>query len=123
VSALEWLEDPDEEPQLGPTPRQDPKLSDLEAALVRARETRQARIEWLMAPEAPEMQSLLYFRAAAWHQRAASRGAGPDLLFPEPGSHRPVEALVHCAGCPVRQAGVRGATSGRDRKDLRHCVA
>jgi len=82
VTALEWPdEEPDEEFELGLTPRQEPKLTDLEATLVRARDTRQARIEWLMAPEAPEMQSLLdLFERLAWHQRAACRGADPHLF-------------------------------------------
>jgi WhiB family transcriptional regulator, redox-sensing transcriptional regulator len=131
--APEW---PDEEPELGPTPRQEPKLSDLEATLVRARDTRQARIEWLMAPGAPEIQSLLdLFERPEWHQRAACRGVDPDLFFPERGSRRYVEALAYCAGCEVRsqclafspRGGVDarslGRASGRDRKGLRRSVA
>ena len=99
---LEWPEEP-EELELGPAPRQKPKLSDLEAMLARARDTRQARIEWLMAPQAPEMRSLLdLFERPAWHRQAARRGAGPDLFFPERGSRRYAEALAYCEGCPVR---------------------
>jgi len=132
---LDWLEDLDDEPEMGPTPRQEPKLSDLEATLTRARDTRQARIEWLMVPEAPEMQSLLdLFERPAWHRSAACRGAGPDLFFPERGD-RPAQALAYCEGCPVRPQcldsalevastpGVWGGTSGRERRGLRRSVA
>ena len=138
VTALGWLEDLDEEPEPpDTTPRQEPKLSDLEATLVRARDTRHARIECLMAePDAPEMQSLLdLFERPAWHAQAACRGASPDLFFPERGSRSYVEALSYCAGCPVRSqclasalevpltTGVCGGTSGRDRKELRRGAA
>ena len=135
--ALEWPdEEPDEEAELGPTPRQEPKLSDPEATLFRARDTRQARIEWLMAPEAPEIQSLLdLFERPAWHRQAACRGQDVSTFFPERGD-KPTEALAYCEGCPVRQEwlasalelgsttpGVWGGTSGRVRKGLRRSVA
>ena len=135
MTALEWPEDLDEEPELGPTPRQEPKLSDLEATLARARDTRQARIEWLMTPEAPDPPSLLkLLERPEWHQRAACRGADPDLFFPARGD-KPAQALAYCAGCPVRQEclasalevpstiGVWGGRFGRDRKGLRRGVA
>ena len=137
MTALGWLEDLDEEPELGPTPRQEPKLSDLEAMLVRARDTRQARIEWLMAePDAPEMQSLLdLFERPAWHRQAACRGADPDLFFPERTDGPPIAALAYCKECPVREecltsalegastTGVWGGTTGRVRRGLRRGVA
>jgi len=114
VTALEWPdEEPDEEFELGLTPRQEPKLTDLEATLVRARDTRQARIEWLMAPEAPEMQSLLdLFERLAWHQRAACRGADPHL-FPRARQSSPgrgpglLRRLPGAPGVPHRSPRVR----------------
>ncbi len=137
MTALDWLEDLDEEPEMGPTPRQEPKVSDLEATLVRARDTRRARIEWLMVPEAPEIRSLLdLFERPAWHRQAACRGADPGLFFPERGD-KPTGALAYCQGCPVRQecldsalefgerfvVGVWGGTTGAGRRGLRRSVA
>ena len=68
-----------------------------------------------------------------WHQRAACRGADPDLFFPDPSSGRPVRALAYCDGCQVRpeclaialdagshsDVGVWGGTSLRQRRVLR----
>jgi WhiB family redox-sensing transcriptional regulator len=136
VTALDWPETDDEEPEPpDTTPRQEPTLSPAEATLVRARDTRQARIEWLMVPEAPEMRSLLdLFERPDWHQRAACSGAGPDLFFPERGD-RPGRALAYCEGCPVTSQclasglevastpGVWGGTTGRERRGLRRVVA
>jgi len=139
TATLDWPEPDDEESEPPDTmPRQEPTLTDLEATLARARDTRQARLEWLMAPEAPELQSLLdLFERPAWHAQAACRGAGPELFLPERGSRRYVEALTYCEGCPVRQeclasafefgerwtSGVWGGTTRRDRHGLRRGVA
>jgi WhiB family redox-sensing transcriptional regulator len=135
--AVDWPETDDEEPEPpDTTPRQEPTLSPAEATLVRTRDTRQARIEWLMVPEAPELQSLLdLFERPDWHRQAACKGADPDLFFPERGTRRPVQALAYCESCPVRQeclasalkvattTGVWGGTTGQARKGLRRSVA
>ena len=84
MTALEWPETDDEEPELAPTPRQEPRLSDLEAMLVRARDTRQARIEWLMAPEAPELQSLLDLLERAGVARAPQSAGEPTPTCSSP---------------------------------------
>jgi len=135
--ALDWPETDDEEFEPpDTTPRQEPTLTDLEATLTRARDTRQARIAWLMVPEAPELRSLLdLFERPAWHQQAACRGAGSDLFFPERGD-RPGAALAYCEECTVRRecldsalempsstVGVWGGTTGRGRRGLRRGVA
>ena len=70
------------------------------------------------------------FRRPAWHQKAACRGMGPDLFFPEVGG-RTDEAKALCASCPVRSAcleaartsretsGVWGGLSSRERRSRR----
>ncbi len=136
MSALGWLEDLDEESELGPTPRQEPKLTDLEVMLVRARDTRQALLELFMAPDAPEIHWLLdLFERPAWQRSAACRGAGPEIFFPERGTRRPDEALACCEQCSVRAeclasaleaastVGEWGGTTGRVRRGLRRSVA
>ena len=138
MTALDWPETDDEEPEPpDTTPRQEPTLSPAEATLVRARDTRQARIEWLMVPEAPEIRSLLdLFERPDWHQRAACRGAGPGLFFPVRTDGPPVAALAYCEECTVRSeclasalempsstVGVWGGTTGRGRRGLRRSVA
>ena len=135
TASLEWPDEADEEPELGPTPRQEPKLTALEAMLARARDTRQARIEWLMAPESPEMQSLLdLFERPAWHQWAACRGVGPAFFFPERGDGRPFAALAICKDCSVRSqcleaalevpsmTGVWAGTTQQGRRAMRRGV-
>jgi hypothetical protein len=134
VTALDWLEEL-EPPDT--TPRQEPTLSPAEATLVRARDTRQARTQWLMVPQAPEMPSLLdLFQRPAWHQRASCWGVGPDLFFPVRTDGPPVAALAYCEECTVRSeclasalempsstVGVWGGTTGRVRRGLRRGVA
>jgi WhiB family redox-sensing transcriptional regulator len=118
-------------------PLQVPTLTEVEEALAVV-EARHHAIESLMAREGtPDVGELLaqLVNRPAWHRQANCRGADPDLFFPEPGTHRPVEALAYCEDCSVRSQclasaleaasteGVWGGTSGRDRKGLRRSVA
>ncbi|HZU78951.1 MAG TPA: WhiB family transcriptional regulator [Acidimicrobiales bacterium] len=43
-------------------------------------------------------------RRPGWHRRAACRGVGPAVFFPEAGNRRLAQAAagVLCAQCPVR---------------------
>ena len=97
-----------------PTPRQAPKLSEVEVSRTRARDTQQARAEWLMSPPgAPELQTHLdAFDRPAWHQEAACRGMNTAMFIPRHGESAAAARAV-CAGCPVRQecleAGVADA--------------
>ena len=66
----------------------------------------------------------------AWRDRAACRGADPDLFFPGPGESAEPARKV-CVPCPVRQAcldyalanaishGIWGGLSERERRVLR----
>ena len=91
-----------------------------------------------MASDDPPDVGILLARLVnrpAWHRQAACRGAGPDLFFPERGSHRPVEALAYCEECSVRSqclasafevastVGLWGGMTGRGRQGLRRSVA
>jgi len=69
----------------------------------------------------------------AWHEKAACRGADPDLFFPpeEGGKAQARKAKAICGGCPVRTEclahairhgehwGVWGGVSERDRRQPR----
>lgn len=72
------------------TPRQDPKLSAIEALRITQALAAQATTEWLMAPDSRD--DLLTFsdllRRPAWHRQAACRGVDPGLFFPDRGSRR-----------------------------------
>jgi len=83
-----------------------------------------AALEWLMAPQAAELEELV--RRPAWQARAACRGTSLGVFFPEKkGDYAPAKAM--CAECPVRQeclaaaladpgiAGCWGGTSRRER--------
>jgi len=66
----------------------------------------------------------------SWRDRAACRGMGPDLFFPERGELTD-EAKAVCQGCPVSHAcfifavqsgehhGIWGGKSERQRRDVR----
>ena len=66
----------------------------------------------------------------SWRDRAACRGMGPDLFFPERGQPTD-EAKAVCQGCPVSHAcfmfaiqsgeifGIWGGTSGDQRRQIR----
>jgi WhiB family transcriptional regulator, redox-sensing transcriptional regulator len=114
---------------------QAPTLWPLEQQRVELRETERARVEHLMVPHAPELQSLLdFFRRPAWHAQAACRGMGPDAFFPERGQTTAAAQAV-CEGCEVRTEclsvaladsdthGVWGGLSDKGRKLLRKGVA
>ncbi len=93
-------------------------------------------VEWLMAPDAPDVDDLLaeLVNRPAWHRRAACRGSGTDLFFPERGQSTE-RAKALCAGCEVREQclsvavadvttqGVWAGTSERGRRVLRKQVA
>jgi WhiB family transcriptional regulator, redox-sensing transcriptional regulator len=121
-----------------PMPCQPPTLTELAEARAGAVLARQIDREWLMASDdPPDVGGLLaqLVNRPAWHALANCRGAGPDLFFPERGTHRPVEALTYCEGCTVRSqclasalevastTGVWGGTTGRVRRGLRRGVA
>ncbi len=65
-----------------------------------------------------------------WHARAACRGKGPDIFFPDRGESAAV-AKALCASCPVRRQcldvaladasvrGIWGGVSERGRVGLR----
>jgi WhiB family transcriptional regulator, redox-sensing transcriptional regulator len=114
---------------------QAPTLSPLEQVRAEARLTERARVESLMVPDAPELQTLLdLFRRPAWHAQAACKGMGPDAFFPERGQST-AAALAVCEGCEVRSEclstaladpdtqGVWGGLSGTGRKVLRRGAA
>ena len=116
------------------THSQPPTLTELEETLAYVRIARHHAIDWLMASEEPAGVEVLLEQLVnrpAWHQRAACRGAGPDLFFPQRGAHRPVEALTFCEDCSVRSeclasalevsstTGVWGGTVERERRVLR----
>jgi WhiB family transcriptional regulator, redox-sensing transcriptional regulator len=81
-----------------------------------------------MFPMPPELEAVL--RRPAWHAKAACRGVGGDMFFPD-SSDDPRKAIAICAGCPVKSEclsyaladpslkGVWGGTSGRERSRLR----
>ncbi len=78
---------------------EDATLKDIEAALAERRS-----IEWLMSSEeAPDFAVVLaeLLNRPEWHKRAACRGAGPDLFFPERGRRDP-KARAFCESCQVR---------------------
>jgi predicted nucleic acid-binding Zn ribbon protein len=53
-------------------------------------------------PTAPIRGSAAGFvRRPEWHERAACRGAGPTMFFPEIGENARIAKRV-CRGCPVR---------------------
>lgn len=94
-------------------------------------------VRWLMTPEAPGADELLaeILNRPVWHRRAACRGMGTDLFFPERGSTGSAKALAVCERCPVRSPGrevaiedprtpgVWGGTTGRARRQMRKGAA
>ncbi len=119
-----------------PAASQPPTLTELESARIEASDDYRRTLGWLMvADETPDTETLLaqLLNRPEWHQRAACRGADPDLFFPDPSSGRPVRALAYCDGCQVRpeclaialdagshsDVGVWGGTSVRQRRVLR----
>ena len=115
-----------------PTPRQAPKLSELEAA--RAHLARQRTVEWLMVseggPDVATMVAQLVHRPS-WHALAASRGVGVDAFFVEHGGQFDGGQRRLCESCPVRQecletaladvslSGMWGGTTPVERKAMR----
>ena len=85
---------------------------------------------WLMTPDAPDAADLLehILHRPEWHQRAASRGVGPDAFVVERGVEYNREL---CQTCAVRAEclevaladpdlqGLWGGTSPRERMALR----
>jgi WhiB family redox-sensing transcriptional regulator len=118
-----------------PTPRQNPKLSALEATLVRMQQVQRERVEWLMTPESSDPPSLLeVLERPAWMAKAACRGMDVSTFVTDRGQDiRPAKAI--CTGCPVRAEceayalaesdlfGVWGGTSQRDRREHRRQLA
>ena len=84
-------------------PRQEPILTEREAARAYAEASRYRALEWLMAGDDPDPGALLaqLFNRPAWHRDAACRGMGPALFFPVRGASSD-EAKAICARCPVR---------------------
>ena len=113
-------------------PRQRPILTEREAAEAYAGASRERALEWLMASDEPDPAALLVglFNRPAWHARAACRGMGPALFFPDRGESND-EAKAVCARCPVRREcfdaaplyGVWAGLSPRGRKVLRRGAA
>ena len=114
------------------TPRQDPKLSYLEATVVRLQQVRRERVEWLMAPESSNPPSLLeLLERPAWMRQAACRGQEVSMFITDRGqSTQPAKAI--CGGCAVRAEregyavgagldlhGVWGGLTARDRRAMR----
>jgi WhiB family redox-sensing transcriptional regulator len=95
-------------------------------------------VRWLMSSELGEpdprtaLDSLLH--PPAWHSRAACRGMGADVFFPEKGAvglRKMASAREVCASCPVRPEclsfaldtdgitpGVWAGTSERERRRM-----
>lgn len=78
------------------------------------------------------LEELLGIARPAWHLRAACRGKGTALWFPERGiPAKPAKAI--CYICPVQAEcaaagagelhGIWGGTSGLDRRAARHGYA
>ena len=118
-------------------PRQEPILTELEAAQVYAQASRYRALEWLMAGDEPDPTALLaqLFDRPTWHARAACRGMGPDAFFPGHGGSTEAARAV-CEGCAVRKdclsaalaagticSGIWGGLSARGRKVLRRGAA
>jgi WhiB family transcriptional regulator, redox-sensing transcriptional regulator len=91
--------------------------------------------QWLMAPEAPDVEFTLedLLRRPEWHRRAACRGAGVEVFFPSDGaSFEAVRAF--CVRCEVqedclktaleepRTRGTWGGTSEQERRELRRAT-
>jgi len=83
-----------------------------------------------MAADAPDLPSLGdLLNRPAWHRRAACRGVGPNVFFPQRGGNGR-EARAICARCPVTEqclsyamadddtAGIWAGTSAVDRRRL-----
>ena len=94
-------------------PRQEPKLTELEAARAYAQASRHRALEWLMAVDEPDPAALLaqLFNRPAWHARAACSGADPALFFPTTGESTEgvvsLRALRGPQGVSRRRAVVR----------------
>jgi WhiB family redox-sensing transcriptional regulator len=93
----------------------------------------QGAVEWLMTPDAPDPAVLTLeglIQRPEWQRRAACRGAGIRMFFPERGEPTAPARSV-CAHCPVSDecrafavedpdiVGVWGNTSGRERQRSR----
>ena len=135
TAVLEWPEDLDEEPDEGPpTPRQAPKLTELEADRAQGDLARQRTVEWLMAseggPDVATMVAQLVHRPS-WHALAACRSVGVDTFFVERGGQFDGGQRQLCESCPVRQEclevamadtlldGLWGGTTPAERKAMR----
>ena len=102
-----------------------------------------AFVQWLMAPEdgeAPQLDLETILRRPEWHQRAACRGVGHELFFPERGqSVKPAQRYCdwcrvrdECLawalesaedGTPAERVGIWSGTSERQRRVLRRGAA
>ena len=104
VTSLEWLEEPDEEPEPDLTPRQAPKLTELEAARAYGDLTRQRTVEWLMSEDGADIEGLLgeLLHRPSWHARLPAR-TGPTRSSTGPGSPTRTDSAssvsaARCAG-------------------------
>ena len=96
----------------------------------------QHEVEWLMAPDAPDVEGILsdLVHRRAWHRGANCKGASTDLFFPER-RQSTEHAKAICAGCDVQEEclgaaladvtaqGIWAAKSERGRRELRKQVA
>jgi WhiB family redox-sensing transcriptional regulator len=114
-----------------PTPHQEPRISRLEATLARSRQTTEARLAWLMVPEAREVPLTLaeMLHRPEWHQWAACRGVGIGAFVIANGGSYTRRQL--CEDCSVRQecldtaladpdlVGLWAGTTERERRAMR----
>ena len=114
-------------------PRQEPKLSELEALRITKALATEASIEWLMVDDGHGRDLLTFsdlLRRPEWHRRAACRGSGTSAFFPVRGEPTmPAKAL--CESCEVRDeclavalpdpeiGGVWGGSSAPERLRMR----
>jgi WhiB family redox-sensing transcriptional regulator len=123
--------------ELPPTgPRQEPKLSELEALRITQALAARATLEWLMVSDGRDRDLLTFsdlLRRPEWHRSAACRGVGADAFVVSKGRGPSRRQL--CEECPVRQecletavadsdlVGLWGGTTERERRAMRRGVA
>jgi Transcription factor WhiB len=75
-----------------------------------------AEVEWLMTPDAPDLEQLLaeLVNRPAWHRRAACRGRGHEEFVIGLGRQYDDHVRQLCGGCPVRQQCLEVALADAD---------
>ena len=110
-------------------PYQSPTLSEDELAWADTAMAQRRSVEWLMAPEAPELQMLVdLFRRPAWMARAACWSVGTEGFIVDKGGRH---TRLVCEECEVRAecletaladselVGLWGGTIDRERRQMR----